>query len=530
MNDAEFQDYEGDLFPGVSGYDLSRLWSQASLRGLAAIIISIVLISAPSRSPRLLSVLIAVVLIAWSVGGTLDLVRGERSLITTMRLILLVGIAVTLIVWPRFSAADLGRMVGVALVVSGVVSGYGAFRRRKQKSLVLDGVGGLLYVALGLALAAAPDTLLQIALLGLSLYWFTAGVLTVIATIKTDAVDIRPGETWRTFLKWVESRPNTADDRSELYAKIFYEGAEGPRRLSRFFTLMAFATTIAFFGVASDSTAVVIGAMLIAPLMTPLMGTSLGMIMGWPRRATITGLVALSGIALAVGLSILYGWALAADISPVLNSEVASRVAPTLVDLIIAIAAGGAGAFAMSRPDVSDSLPGVAVAIALVPPLAVVGLMISQNDWDQAAGALLLFTTNLVAILLVGGLVFVMTGVVPLFQISRNKKRIRLAVGMASVLAIAVIAVLGVNAQQFQAQISGTNTATGVVDEWLTGTEMSVTSIDVDRDQVVVGLEGPQEPPPVSDLSSALEQELGRPVDVSVTWIQKTFYDIPATE
>jgi uncharacterized hydrophobic protein (TIGR00271 family) len=303
---------------------------------------------------------------------------------------------------------------------------------------------------------------------------------------------------------------------------------DGPRRLSRFFMLRGFATTIAFFGIVDDSTAVVIGAMLVAPLMTPLMGTSLAMIMGWPRRVTITGLVALAGIALAIGLSILYGWALAQDVSPVLNTQVASRIEPTLIDLMVAIAAGGAGAFAMSRPDVSDSLPGVAVAIALVPPLSVVGLMISQNDWSQALGALLLFATNLVAILLVGAIVFVLSGVVPLFQLSKNAKRIRLSIGMALILAVVVVSVLGLSTTRFQLQAAGTSAVDRAVETWLDGTDMAATSVTVTGETAVVVVEGPTEPPPVEDLANQVEQEWGQQMDVRVEWIPRTTYEYPA--
>lgn len=123
---------------------------------------------------------------------------------------------------------------------------------------------------------------------------------------------------------------------------------------------------------------------------------------------------------LAIGLSIVFGWLYPVEISSELNSQVASRVDPTLIDWAIAVFAGGAGAFALSRPDVSDSLPGVAVSIALVPPLTVIGLMISEGDWSAAGGATLLFVTNMVAILLVGALVFVIEGVVPVVQLSRN--------------------------------------------------------------------------------------------------------------
>ena len=531
LNSPEFQDYEGAVFPDATGYDLSRLWSPASLRGLAATGVALVLISAPGASPKLLALVVAVVLVAWSIGGTIDLAKGgERTFFSTMRVILAVGIAITVVVWPRITVAALGRLVGVALIVAGGASLYKAYRDRNGRSIVESGIGGLLYVALGVSLVISPATLIRFALLGLAVYWFIAGVLTVVTNVRADDEEIRPTETWRSFLKWVALRPNTVEDRQQLYSKIFYEGSEGPRRLSRFFALMSFASAIAFFGIVADSTAVVIGAMLVAPLMVPLMGTSLAMVMGWPRRVTITGLVALSGIALVIGLSILFGWALGVEISPETNTQVASRIQPTLVDLMIAIAAGGAGAFAMSRPDVSDSLPGVAVAIALVPPLAVVCLMISQNDWSAAMGAMLLFTTNLVAILLVGALVFVMTGVVPMFQLTQNKKRVQLSLGMASILAVAVVAVLGTNTEAFYVQIAGTNSAKQAVATWLDGSDMTAVAVTVDTSELVVIVTGPEEPPPIEELASLAEKDLGESIDVKVNWIPRTTYELTTND
>ncbi len=327
LNSPEFQDYEGAVFPDATGYDLSRLWSPASLRGLAATGVALVLISAPGASPKLLALVVAVVLVAWSIGGTIDLAKGgERTFFSTMRVILAVGIAITVVVWPRITVAALGRLVGVALIVAGGASLYKAYRDRNGRSIVESGIGGLLYVALGVSLVISPATLIRFALLGLAVYWFIAGVLTVVTNVRADDEEIRPTETWRSFLKWVALRPNTVEDRQQLYSKIFYEGSEGPRRLSRFFALMSFASAIAFFGIVADSTAVVIGAMLVAPLMVPLMGTSLAMVMGWPRRVTITGLVALSGIALVIGLSILFGWALGVSAGP---SESRSHLKPT---------------------------------------------------------------------------------------------------------------------------------------------------------------------------------------------------------
>ncbi|MEE8407510.1 MAG: DUF389 domain-containing protein [Acidimicrobiia bacterium] len=522
----EFQDYEGPLLPEGAGFDLSQLLTADSLRGMAAIVVSVMVLRAPSTSPKRLAFLISVILVAWAVGGVIELRRSEsRTGWDIARVLFLVVAAVGLVLIPNFTGENLGRAGGVTLIVLGFVNGYRAFRARESGSLLEPLLGAFFYLAIGAALVVSPTSILGLAILFLATYWFVAGVLTLVTNIRLDDRTIEPGGVWETLLAWIQGRPNTADDRRQLYDKLFYEGDIGPRRLSRFFTLMGFATGIAAFGIIADSTAVVIGAMLVAPLMTPLMGTSLAMVMGWPRRAAMSGGVALGGILFAIGLSVLFGWMYGPEISTVANSQVASRIGPTVVDLAIAIAAGGAGAFALSRPDVSDSLPGVAVAIALVPPLSVVGLMISQAEWSAASGALLLFITNLVAIILVGGAVFILTGVVPVLRLFENKSWVKKSLGMVAVLAIAVIATLGASADTFQKQTAGVAAAESIVAEWLGNSDLRVIRSEYSGDEFVIIVEGSEEPPQIDDLATAFEEEFGKPVGVSVKWVPTTTFE-----
>ena len=522
----EFQDYDGPILPHGVGFDWSQLFTPASLRGMAAIVVSILVLRTPSQSAKAFALLLAAILIAWSVGGLAELRDPEkRSALGVARVTVLLILAGGLIFWPRFTAEQLGRLGGAALIAGGLLNGYRNFRSGDGGSRIEALLGSILYVTLGAALIISPSAILGLAILGLSIYWFVAGVLTLITNVRLDDRQIEPSGTFETFLEWIQTRPNTADDRIQLYDKLFYEGVHGPRRLSRFFTLMGFATAIAAFGVIGDSTAVVIGAMLVAPLMTPLMGTSLAMVMGWPKRALMSGLVALGGIGFAIGLSILFGWAYGPEISAVVNTQVASRIGPTLVDLVIAIAAGGAGAFALSRPDVSDSLPGVAVAIALVPPLAVVGLMISQNNWNAASGAMLLFVTNLVAIILVGASVFILTGVVPLLQLAKNSRRIKLSLGMVGVLAIFVIAILGATADDFRQQTAGTAAAEQVIQDWLGDSELRVIETELSPEVFLITIEGPDQPPPVEDLAVGIEEAFDHSVDISIEWIPTAVFE-----
>jgi uncharacterized membrane protein len=161
----------------------------------------------------------------------------------------------------------------------------------------------------------------------------------------------------------------------------------------------------------------------------------------------------------------------------------------------------------------------VAVAIALVPPLAVVGLMISQSNWSAASGALLLFVTNMVSILLIGGLVFVLTGVVPILRLAGNTRWVKRTIGMVAVLGIGVIAVLGGTAETFRRQSIGLSQAAVAVDQWIDGTDLVVQSASYDDAIYRVVLTGSDTPPSVDMLGSAIETAVGEPIALSVTLV-----------
>ena len=197
-------------------------------------------------------------------------------------------------------------------------------------------------------------------------------------------------------------RVETAD-LEDVQDKLFFdrEGTADP--YVRFGVLLVLSVIIATGGILTDSTATVIGAMIVAPLMTPIMATALGVVTGDHVRMLRSAAI----VAMGVSTSILLSWGLGLLSSSVTtaatNSQVAGRVSPRTADLVVALASGAAGAFALSRPNVSDTLPGVAISISLVPPLCVVGVTLANGEPASARGALLLFTTNLLAILVAGG-------------------------------------------------------------------------------------------------------------------------------
>jgi uncharacterized hydrophobic protein (TIGR00271 family) len=197
-----------------------------------------------------------------------------------------------------------------------------------------------------------------------------------------------------------DSQRRTLD---QLDEDLDLRSGDSRAKQSAFWTMLVLAGIIASCGVLADSTATVIGAMIIAPLSTPIMGLALSLVVR--RRNGSLVFVTLGGVVVVV-IGVVFSLAIPQDISLLSNSQIASRTSPGLVDLVAAVATGFAGAIALSRKDVAAVLPGVAIAISLVPPLAVVGVCLGQGAADLAAGAFLLFLSNLLALVSAGVLTF----------------------------------------------------------------------------------------------------------------------------
>ena len=177
-----------------------------------------------------------------------------------------------------------------------------------------------------------------------------------------------------------------------------------------FWSVLMLSGAIATLGLLLNATAVVIGAMLVAPLLGPLLGLSMALAVGDGRLALQAGLTVALGAAGVIALAALLTVALPfSEITP----EIASRTRPTLLDLAIAIASGLAGAVVTASREqrLSASIPGVAIAVALIPPLGTAGFGIGTG-WqaDIISGALLLFGANLAGIVLSGMGIFLLIG------------------------------------------------------------------------------------------------------------------------
>ena len=209
--------------------------------------------------------------------------------------------------------------------------------------------------------------------------------------------------------KWLSrlGHPLPALDREDRKALV--DRVESGARAGTDFTIMmALSSGLASFGLLQDSTAVVIGAMLVAPLMGPLIGAGLSLVQGNVSLFRKSMGATLFGLLVGLSVSIVLGL-LNPGFEPSL--EVEARGNPDVFDLGIAVLSGFVAAYALGRPSVANTLAGVAIAAALVPPLCVVGIGLTNDRPLVAINSTILLLTNLVAIILSAAGAFILLGV-----------------------------------------------------------------------------------------------------------------------
>jgi len=196
------------------------------------------------------------------------------------------------------------------------------------------------------------------------------------------------------------------EERKEVLEELFVFGKENQRP---FFTLIV-STIIATGGLLSNSAAVVIGAMLVAPMMRPVMAAAAAIVLGWGRRLyeslLLVIVMTIGVIGIAAGLT-----ALGPEMLTI-PEQILARTEPTFFDLVIALASGVGGAYVMTRKE-SSAIPGVAMAVSLLPPLASCGILIVFTEYGFAIKAFVLFITNFLAMTLAGAVTFLFSGIEP---------------------------------------------------------------------------------------------------------------------
>lgn len=204
------------------------------------------------------------------------------------------------------------------------------------------------------------------------------------------------------------------DDFKELFLAL----KESAKPSTMFIVLMVLSTLLATTGLFQNSAPVIIGAMILAPLMSPIISLSMGVVRGDVSFISMSLKTLIFGIFTALVFSTIYTYFMPLNM---LTDEMRGRLNPNILDLMVAIISGIAGAYASAKSEIAKSLAGVAIAVALIPPLSVAGIGLGWGDLDVSYGAFLLFCTNLVGITLAASVTFMILGYAP---ISRAKKGI----------------------------------------------------------------------------------------------------------
>ena len=212
-----------------------------------------------------------------------------------------------------------------------------------------------------------------------------------------------------TLLSDVKRLINSVPNLDTKERTLLYSGLdEGAVCNSDFLLMMCLSTAIAALGLLINSPAVIIGAMVVAPLMTPLIAAGCALVRGDLSLFNKSIRAMLFGSLVALGVSLLVGTLIPND---TLTTEMVSRGRPDILDLFVGLFAGAGAGYATARPKVMAALVGVAVAAALVPPIATVGLAFTEGNMLVAEGAGILFITNLVAIVLGAAAMFYLLGI-----------------------------------------------------------------------------------------------------------------------
>jgi uncharacterized hydrophobic protein (TIGR00271 family) len=312
-------------------------------------------------------------------------------------------------------------------------------------------------------------------------------------------------------------------DRDAIATDLFCDGPGELRPyVARLTVLTALSTVIAALGLIGNSPAVVIGAMLVAPLMQPIIGLAAALVLGRPRGELLSfGLIVLT-VAEAFAVAVLAGWAVPTFRVITLTPELLARTAPALLDLGIAVAAGAAGAYVTVRPRAGGAIAGAAIAVALVPPLGACGVLLAHGNTSLAGGAFFLFLTNLVGIVLAAVAVFLATGFVRRKETSRAR---------AIAIAIPLLIVLGVAYPLAQRSLNTYRLSSDEADirslilPQLRAGGLGIQSLSVihQAGRVVASIDvaGPETPPAVEPLAEQLAARLGQPVRVILRWTSR---------
>jgi uncharacterized hydrophobic protein (TIGR00271 family) len=517
----------------------AALTGRAGIRALLSAGIVLVAVLFPVFATRVLFEAAAVALIVIGGHGAVVSMRAQPRRWGETARDLLAAVAGIAMLGLQFMGN--GRLVVLALAL--ILAGRGTIQlvalvtRSDQRREAWHYVAPLGQIAVAGLIVVVPESLSAIAL-ALALFWIISGAINLQRALSDpNAEPAGLAETGTAILDYLRNQDVGRETRTEVEQALFFEDGDGGSekasvsRVWRFVALMSFSTAIATFGITGDSTAVVIGAMLVAPLMTPILGVSASIVSGWSTRLGRSFAIVSLGIGIAVSLSFLLSRYVGGFIDVAHNTQIASRVAPTLVDLAIAVAAGAAGAYANARRDVSDSLPGVAIAVALVPPLSVVGVTLQEGEGGMALGAFLLFSTNLVGIILAAAITFFLLGLTPWFRVRTEASSIMRSFAVTAVALVAIAIPLALSGEELLTSATNQQAVAAIVDEVAAETDYEVVSIEQGSGRVEIIATGPSDAPPpdLEALAVLLDGLTGGDYSLVVRVIPEDVYELDVT-
>ncbi len=308
----------------------------------------------------------------------------------------------------------------------------------------------------------------------------------------------------------VQPLPLFSHATEEEYRELFVSLRDNAKITPSYQVLMVLSVLLALAGLYANSAPVIIGAMILAPLMSPIVSLAMGLARsdtGLIRAAMRTLLV---GVVWGLACGILMAWLMPLDLP---TDEMKMRMAPTLLDLLVAVISGVACAYANAKEEIAKSLAGVAIAVALVPPLSVVGIGVGWGDWHMAAGASLLLITNLVGIALAASVTFLVLGFSPF-------KRARAGLGATALILLVISVPLSFSfAHLVERERILQRIVTGTIQ--LDGLQVHVDKAEVTLDQpplvrLVLSSKEQLVAAQVAQLKALVSKHLGEPIQLEV--------------
>jgi uncharacterized hydrophobic protein (TIGR00271 family) len=511
---------------------LQDVTNPATTKGAIAVVCGLALMVSPDLSIAIVERVAGLGLLTT---GLLDLWyaitgRGERGqnsrLLSLGRGVAGVTVGLVLLIARQETLNLVVVLLALYLVARGLLSLLAGLLGRDSSRRGARLTIGAAALALGILLLAVPRSLADGIIVAGAMVALVIGAILLAYGLRVGApaaspIDVQSATIAEIIWDWVRASDIGNERRAGLAETMYFENPGRAPKLLAWWVMLLLSVAIATFAVLQDSTAVVIGAMLIAPLMTPILGLAGALVNGWRRRAGSSAMLVALGVIGAVALAYLISDWVPALVGFESNSQVISRVNPTFVDMLIALCAGAAGAFATVNSRLASSIAGVAIAVALVPPLAVVGVSLEQERWSDAFGSFLLFMTNFVSIVLAAAGVFVLAGFAESARLRSNRSQVLSTLAPFGALALVILVPLVFTAEGILATASAESTAQNVVTDWVgqdSRLRVGQVAVDASAEKVTVTVEitGSESLPPPRDLQRELSDALGRPVELVV--------------